>query len=204
MRSWIHFDWTRRTGALRPSLRLKLLLPVIGGAVLLIAIIGFIFISTYNDFVWRNRIEAGQRVDAVRNGFLDKLQQANNIAQLIAKIPDLGDAIDARDQGVIAQIVEPFTRFTHLNFLTVYNRDLEVLARGDAPGKFGSVDELRPWLVALVIQPSDQIHAAALPYEGRLLLLGAEPIQTVNERFGGVAVAGFVIDEGIKQRTGAD
>src|SRR5262245_62084144 len=208
MGSWKGFSWARRTGALRPSLRLKLLLPVIGGAVLLIAIIGFIFISTYNDFVWRNRIEAGQRVDAVRNGFLDKLQQANNIAQLIAKIPDLGDAIAARDQGVIAQIVEPFTRFTDLNFLTVYNRDLEVVARGDAPGKFGSADELRPWLVALVGQPSDQIHSAALPYEGRLLLLAAEPIRTVNERFGGVAVAGFVINDrflaGIKQRTGAD
>jgi signal transduction histidine kinase/DNA-binding response OmpR family regulator/HAMP domain-containing protein len=209
MGSWIHFDWARRTGALRPSLRLKLLLPVIGGAVLLIAIIGFIFISTYNDFVWRNRVEAGQRVDAVRNGFLDKLQQANNIAQLIAKIPDLGDAIDARDQGVVAQIVEPFTRFTDLNFLTVYNRDLEVFARGDAPVKFGSADELRPWLVTLVGQPSDQIHtAAALPYEGRPLLLAAEPIRTVNERFGGIAVAGFVIDDrflaGIKQRTGAD
>src|ERR1700757_3243492 len=208
MRSWIHFDWTRWTGALRPSLRLKLLLPVIGGAVLLIAIIGFIFISTYNDFVRRNRVEAGQRVDAVHNSFLDKLQQANNIAQLIAKIPDLGDAIDARDQGVIAQIVEPFTRFTDLNFLTVYNRDLEVFARGDAPGRFGFADELRPWLVALVGQPSDQIHAAAVPYEGRLMLLAAEPIRTVNERFGGVAVAGFVIDDrflaGIKQRTGAD
>jgi hypothetical protein len=113
-RSWMRFGWARRTGALRRSLRLKLLLPVIGGAALLIAIIGFIFISTYNDFVARNRIEAGQRVDAVRNGFLDKLQQANNIAQLIAKIPDLGDAIDARDQGVVAQIVEPFTRFTTL------------------------------------------------------------------------------------------
>src|SRR5215475_14562751 len=208
MGSWIRFGWARRTGALRPSLRLKLLLPVIGGAVLLIAIIGFIFISTYNDFVWRNRIEAGQRVDAARNGFLDKLQQANNIAQLIAKIPDLGDAIDAHDQGVIAQIVEPFTRFTDLNFLTVYNRDLEVVARGDAPGKFGSADELRPWL-AFVRQPSDPIHtAAALPYEGRLLLVAAEPIRTVNERFGGIAVAGFVIDDrflaGIKQRTGAD
>src|SRR5215475_9575785 len=209
MRSWIHFDWTRRTRALRPSLRLKLLLPVIGGAMLLVAIIGFIFISTYNDFVARNRTEAAQRVDAVRNGFLDKLQEADNIAQLIAKMPDLGDAIDARDQGVVAQIVEPFTRFTDLNFLTVYNRDLEVVARGDAPAKFGSADELRPWLVALVGQTSDQIHAAAaLPYEGRLLLLGAEPIRTVNERFGGVAVAGFVIDDrflaGIKQRTGAD
>src|SRR6266536_5112206 len=209
MRSWIRFGWTRRTGTLRPSLRLKLLLPVIGGAVLLIAIIGFIFISTYNDFDWRNRTEVAQRVDAVRNGFLDKLQQADNIAQLIAKIPDLGDAIDARDQGVVAQIVEPFTRFTDLNFLTVYNRDLEVVARGDAPAKFGSADELRPWLVALVGQPSDQINAAAaLPYEGRLLLLGAEPIRTVNERFGGVAVAGFVIDDrfvaGIKQRTGAN
>src|SRR5215472_16861272 len=181
MRSWIHFDWTRRTGALRPSLRLKLLLPVIGGAVLLIAIIGFIFISTYNDFVARNRTEAAQRVDAVRNGFLDKLQQADNIAQLIARMPDLGDAIDARDQGVVAQIVEPFTRFTDLNFLTVYNRDLEVVARGDAPAKFGSADELRPWLVALVGQPSDQIGgAAALPYEGRLLLLGAEPIRPVE------------------------
>src|SRR6516162_381346 len=209
MRSWIRFGWARRTAALRSSLRLKLLLPVIGGAVLLIAIIGFIFISTYNDFVWRNRTEVAQRVDAVRNGFLDKLRQADNIAQLIAKMPDLGDAIDARDQGVVAQIVEPFTRFTDLNFLTVYNRDLEVVARGDAPGKFGSADELRSWLVAIVGQPSDQIHAAAvLPYEGRLLLLGAEPIRTVNERFGGVAVAGFVIDDrfiaGIKQRTGAD
>jgi signal transduction histidine kinase/CheY-like chemotaxis protein/HAMP domain-containing protein len=209
MRSWIHFDWTRRTGALRRSLRLKLLLPVIGGGMLLIAIIGFIFISTYNDFVARNRTEAAQRVDAVRNGLLDKLQQADNIAQLIAKMPDLADAIDARDQGVVAQIVEPFTRFTDLNFLTVYNRDLEVVARSDAPAKFGSADELRPWLVALARQPSDQIHAtAALPYEGRLLLLGAEPIRTVNERFGGVAVAGFVIDDrflaGIKQRTGAD
>jgi signal transduction histidine kinase/CheY-like chemotaxis protein/HAMP domain-containing protein len=208
MRSLIRFGWARRTGALQPSLRLKLLLPVIGGAVLLIAIIGFIFISTYNDFVWRNRTEVAQRVDAVRNGFLDKLQQADNIAQLIAKMPDLGDAIDARDQGVVAQLVEPFTRFTDLNFLTVYNRDLEVVARGDAPGKFGSADELRPWLVAFVGQPSDQIHAAALPYEGRLLLLAAEPIRTVNGRFGGVAVAGFVIDDrflaGIKQRTGAD
>jgi len=208
MRSWIRFGWARRTAALRSSLRLKLLLPVIGGAVLLIAIIGFIFISTYNDFVGRNRTEVAQRVDAVRNGFLDKLQQADNIAQLIAKIPDLGDAIDARDQGTVAQIVEPFTRFTDLNFLTVYNRDLEVVARGDAPAKFGSADELRPWLVALVGQPSDQVHAAALPYEGRLLLLAAEPIRTVNERFGGVAVAGFVIDDrflaGIKQRTGAD
>src|SRR6516162_8241861 len=209
MRPWIRFGWARRTGALRPSLRLKLLLPVIGGAVLLIAIIGFIFISTYNDFVWRNRTEIAQRMDAVRNGVLDKLQQADNIAQLIAKMPDLADAIDARDQGVVAQIVEPFTRFTDLNFLTVYNRDLEVVARGDAPAKFGSADELRPWLVALVGQPSDQIHAAAaLPYEGRLLLLGAEPIRTVNERFGGVAVAGFVIDDrflaGIKQRTGVD
>src|SRR5215471_6876939 len=208
MRSLIRFGWARRTRALRRSLRLKLLLPVIGGAVLLIAIIGFIFISTYNDFVWRNRTEVAQRVDAVRNGFLDKLQQADNIAQLIAKIPDLGDAIDARDQGIVAQIVEPFTRFTDLNFLTVYNRDLEVVARGDAPAKFGSADELRPWLVALVGQPSDQIYAAALPYEGRLLLLGAEPIRTVNERFGGVAVAGFVIDDrflaGIKERTGAD
>src|SRR5262252_9749154 len=208
MRSWIRSGWARRTAVLRSSLRLKLLLPVIGGAVLLIAIIGFIFISTYDDFDWRNRTEVAQRVDAVRNGFLDKLQQADNIAQLIAKMPDLGDAIDARDQGVIAQIVEPFTRFTDLNFLTVYNRDLEVVARGDAPGKFGSADELRPWLVALVGQPSDQIHAAALPYEGRLLLLGAAPIRTVNERFGGVAVAGFVIDDrflaGIKQRTGAD
>src|SRR5262249_39715961 len=66
-----------------------------------------------------------------------KLQQADNIAQLIAKMPDLGDAIDARDQGVVAQIVEPFTRFTDLNFLTVYNRDLEVVARGDAPGSSG-------------------------------------------------------------------
>jgi GAF domain-containing protein/HAMP domain-containing protein len=209
MRSWIHFGWARRTEALRPSLRLKLLLPVIGGAALLIAIIGFIFISTYNDFVGRNSTEVAQRVDAVRNGFLDKLQQADNIAQLIAKMPDLGDAIDARDQGVVAQIVEPFTRFTDLNFLTVYNRDLEVVARGDAPAKFGSADELRPWLVALAGQPSDQIGgAAALPYEGRLLLLGAEPIRTVNERFGGVAVAGFVIDDrflaGIKQRTGVD
>src|SRR5215831_9869656 len=143
MRSWIHFEWTRRTGALRPSLRLKLLLPVIGGAVLLIAIIGFIFISTYNDFVWQNRIEAGLRVDAVRNGFLDKLQQTNKIAQLIAKIPDLGDAIDARDQGVIAQIVEPFTRFTDLNFLTVYNRDLEVGPRmSSALGSLPSSDSL--------------------------------------------------------------
>ena len=164
MRSWIRFGRARRTGALRPSLRLKLLLPVIGGAALLIAIIGFIFISTYNEFVWRNLTEAVQRVDAVRNGFLDKLQQADHIAQLIAKMPDLGDAIDARHQGVVAQIVEPFTRFTDLNFLTVYNRDLEVVARGEAPGKFGSPDELRPWLVALVGQPSDQIHAAALPY----------------------------------------
>ena len=208
MWSWIRFGWAPRTGALQPSLRLKLLLPVIGGAVLLIAIIGFIFISTYNDFVSRNLTEAAQRVDAVRNGFLDKLQQADNIAQLIAKMPDLGDAIDARHQGVVAQIVEPFTRFTDLNFLTVYNRDLEVVARGEAPGKFGSADELRPWLVALVGQPSDQIHAAALPYEGRLLLLAAQPIRTVNERFGGVAVAGFVIDDrfltGIKQRTGVD
>ena len=208
MRSWIRFGWAPRTGALQPSLRLKLLLPVIGGAVLLIAIIGFIFISTYNDFVSRNLTEAAQRVDAVRNGFVDKLQQADNIAQLIAKMPDLGDAIDARHQGVVAQIVEPFTRFTDLNFLTVYNRDLEVVARGEAPGKFGSADELRPWLVALVGQPSDQIHAAALPYEGRLLLLAAQPIRTVNERFGGVAVAGFVIDDrflaGIKRRTGAD
>jgi len=124
-------------------------------------------------------------------------------------MPDLADAIDARDQGVVAQIVEPFTRFTDLNFLTVYNRDLEVVARGDAPAKFGSADELRPWLVVLVGQPSDQIGgAAALPYEERLLLLGAEPIRTVNERFGGVAVAGFVIDDrflaGIKQRTGVD
>ena len=209
MRSWIRFGWARRTAALRSSLRLKLLLPVIGGAVLLIAIIGFIFISTYNDFDWRNRTEVAQRVDAVRNGVLDKLQQADNIAQLIAKMPDLGDAIDARNQGVVAQIVEPFTRFTDLNFLTVYNRDLEVVARGDAPAKFGSADELRPWLVALVGQSSDQIGgAAALPYEGRFLLLGAEPIRTVNERFGGVAVAGFVIDDrflaGIKQRTGAD
>jgi signal transduction histidine kinase/CheY-like chemotaxis protein/HAMP domain-containing protein len=209
MRFWIRFGWACRKAALRSPLRLKLLLPVVGGAVLLIAIIGFIFISTYNDFDWRNRTEVAQRVDAVRNGFLDKLRQADNIAQLIAKIPDLGDAIDARDQGVVAQIVEPFTRFTDLNFLTVYNRDLEVVARGDAPGKFGSADELRPWLVALVGQPSDQIGgAAALPYEGRLLLLGAEPIRTVNERFGGVAVAGFVIDDrflaGIKQRTGTD
>src|SRR5262245_62929289 len=208
MGSWKGFSWARRTGALRPSLRLKLLLPVIGGAVLLIAIIGFIFISTYNDFVARNRIEAGQRVDAVRNGFLDKLQQAHNIAQLIAKIPDLGDAIDARYQGVVAQIVEPFTRFTDLNFLTVYNRDLEVVARGDAPGKFGSADELRPW-VALFARPSAPTPPAApLPYEGRLLLVAAEPIRTVNERFGGIAVAGFVIDDrflaGIKHRTGAD
>src|SRR5262249_32558619 len=208
MRSLTGFGWARRIGALRPSLRLKLLLPVIGGAVLLIAIIGFIFISTYNDFDWRNRTEIAQRMDAVRNGFLDKFQQADNIAQLIAKMPDLADAIDARAQGVVAQIVEPFTRFTDLNFLTVYNRDLEVVARGDAPAKFGAADELRPWLVALVGQPSDQMHAAALPYEGRLLLLGAEPIRTVNERFGGVAVAGFVIDDrfvaGIKQRTGVD
>src|SRR5947208_14252784 len=103
MRSWIRLGWARRTPALRSSLRLKLLLPVIGGAVLLIAIIGFIFISTYNDFVGRNRTEVAQRVDAVRNGFLDKLQQADHIAQLIAKMPDLGDAIDARDQGVVAQ-----------------------------------------------------------------------------------------------------
>jgi signal transduction histidine kinase/CheY-like chemotaxis protein len=208
MRSLTGLGWARRIGALRPSLRLKLLLPVIGGAVLLIAIIGFIFISTYNDFDWRNRAEIAQRMDAVRNGFLDKFQQADNIAQLIAKMPDLADAIDARDQRVVAQIVEPFTRFTDLNFLTVYNRDLEVVARGDAPGKFGSADELRSWLVAIVGQPSDQIYAAALPYEGRLLLLAAEPIRTVNERFGGVAVAGFVIDDrflaGIKERTGAD
>src|SRR5260370_17679236 len=133
MGSWIHFDWTRRTGALRRSLRVKLLLPVIGGAVALIAIIGFIFISTYNDFVARNRTEAAQRVDAVRNGFLDKLQQADNIAQLIAKMPDLEDAIDARYQGVVAQIVDPFPRFTALNFLTVYNLDLEMVARTDPP-----------------------------------------------------------------------
>ena len=35
---------------------------------LLTAIIAFIFISTYNDFVARNRTEAAQKVDAVRNG----------------------------------------------------------------------------------------------------------------------------------------
>ena len=51
MRSRIRFGWARRMGALRLSLRLKLLLPLLAGAVLLIAIIGFIFISTYNDFV---------------------------------------------------------------------------------------------------------------------------------------------------------
>ena len=33
---------------------------MIGGAVLLIAIIGFIFISTYNDFDWRSRTEVAQ------------------------------------------------------------------------------------------------------------------------------------------------
>src|SRR5262245_10913574 len=209
MRSWIRFGWARRTVAFRSSLRLKLLLPVIGGAVLLIAIIGFIFISTYNDFDWRNRTEVAQKVDAVRNGFLDKLQQADNIAQLIAKMPDLGDAIDARDQGVVAQVVEPFTRFTDLTFFTVYNRDLDVVARGYAAAKFGSADDVRTCTVALVGLASAQVHAAAAwPYVCRLLLLRAEPIRTVNERFGGVAVAGFVIDDrflaGIKQRTGAD
>lgn len=208
MRPWRGGDWGRRMGALRPSLRLKLLLPAIGGALLLIAIIGYIFISTYNDFVLRNRTEAAQRVDAVRNGFLDKLQQADNIARLIAKMPDLEDAIDARHQGVIAGIVEPFTQFTDLNFLTVYNRALEVVARGDAPGKFGSTDDLQPWLVSLVEDPFRQIYAAVLPHEGRLLLLGAEPIRTANQRFAGLAVAGFIIDDGflagLKQRTGGD
>lgn len=201
-------DWRRRVGALRPSLRLKLLLPAIGGALLLIAIISYIFISTYNDFVWRNRTETAQRVEAVRNGFLDKLQQADNIARLIAKMPDLQDAIDARDQGVVAGIVEPFTLFTDLSFLTVYNLALEVVARGDAPGKFGSADELHPWLAGLVAPPSHAIYGAVLPYEGELLLLRAEPIGTANERLGGFAVAGFRIDDGflagLKQRTGAD
>src|SRR5258708_13536333 len=89
MGSGIRLGWAPWAGALQPSLRLKLLLPVIGGAALLIAIIGFIFISTYNDFVSRNRAEAAERVNAVRNGFLDKLQQADNISQLIAKTPDL-------------------------------------------------------------------------------------------------------------------
>src|SRR5262249_8722399 len=112
MRPWIRFGWGRRTGALRPSLRLKLLLPVIARAVLLIAIIASSSISTYNDFARQSLPEAAQRVAAVRNGFLDKLQQADNIAQLIAKMPDLEDAIGARHQGVVAQTVEPFTRFT--------------------------------------------------------------------------------------------
>ncbi|HEX9465101.1 MAG TPA: ATP-binding protein [Alphaproteobacteria bacterium] len=208
MGSGIRLGWAPWAGALQPSLRLKLLLPVIGGAALLIAIIGFIFISTYNDFVSRNRAEAAERVNAVRNGFLDKLQQADNIAQLIAKMPDLEDALGARAQGVVAQIVEPYTRFTELNFLTVYDRDLHVVARGDAPGRFGSADELHPWLSAAVGPPSGRRHAAVLPYEGRLLLLGAEPIRTINPRLGGFAVAGFIVDNrllaGIKQRTGAD
>src|SRR5258708_639594 len=208
MGSGIRLGWAPWAGALQPSLRLKLLLPVIGGAALLIAIIGFIFISTYNDFVSRNRAEAAERVNAVRNGFLDKLQQADNIAQLIAKMPDLEDALGARAQGVVAQIVEPYTRFTELNFLTVYDRDLHVVAGGDAPGRFGSADELHPWLSAAVGPPSGRRHAAVLPYEGRLLLLGAEPIRTINPRLGGFAVAGFIVDNrllaGIKQRTGAD
>src|SRR5260370_26956649 len=144
MGSGIRLGWAPWAGALQPSLRLKLLLPVIGGAALLIAIIGFIFISTYNDFVSRNRAEAAERVNAVRNGFLDKLQQADNIAQLIAKMPDLEDALGARAQVAVTQIVEPYTRVTELNFLTGYDRDLHMVARGNAPGRLGSAEQHNP------------------------------------------------------------
>ena len=208
IRPWTRGDGRQWVRLFRPSLRLKLLFPVIGGAVLLIAIISYIFISTYNDFAWRNRTETAERVAAVRKGFLDKLQQADNIARLIAKMPDLEDAIDARHQGVVASIVEPFTRFTDLDFLAVYNRALSVVARGDAPGKFGSADELRPWLAALVEGTAHGTSVAVLPYEGRLFLLAAEAIRTANQGLGGFAVAGFAIDDGflagLKQRTRAD
>ena len=74
---------------------------------------------------------------AAAAGFMDKAVQARGFARMVARMPDLADAIDAHDQRVLVDAVVPYVQFTNLERLTIYDPDGVVLARADAPAVFG-------------------------------------------------------------------
>ncbi|MBI1208409.1 MAG: PAS domain S-box protein [Azospirillum sp.] len=186
----------------------RLLLPIAALALLLAGLIGYVFVANYHDFDRERSALAERRMSAARASLADKLTQAQNIAHLVARLPEIVDAMDARDLRVIVDAVTPFVDFTDLDLLTVYDRDGIVVARGDAPAVFGRKDALAVWLTGLYSHPEETAPATVAWVGDRLMLVSAAPLATVNQAVAGQVVAGFAIDrhllDGLKLRGTVD
>lgn len=191
------------------SVGFRLFAPIAAFAILLMGLIFLVIISNYLDFSNQNRERLVASVAAAGESFMDKAIQARGFARMVARMPDLADAIDARDQRVLIDTAVPYVQFTSLQRLTIYDPGGVVLARADAPAVFGRTDALAPWLTALA-GPSGpgMLTSTILPLDQRLFYLTAVPVRTLNRALGAFVVAGFPIDAdfltGLKARSGAD
>ena len=191
------------------SVGFRLLAPIAAFAMLLIGLIFFVLISNYLEFLSKSGERAVANRVAAAAGFMDKAVQARGFARMVARMPDLADAIDAHDQRVLVDAVVPYVQFTNLERLTIYDPDGVVLARADAPAVFGRTDELAPWL-ALLVSQRDQgmLTSTVWPIGTQVFFVTAVPVRTLNRAFAALVVAGFPIDSrflaGLKARSGVD
>ncbi len=191
------------------SLGIKLLAPAGAVAVLLAAVIGLILVTNFEDFHDRRTVQIRERIQSTRASLLDKLKQANNFANLVAATPEVGEAVEARDHAKMLVHMMPLVEHIGLDLLTIYRPDGVVLARGNAPEKFGRTDEIAGWIRSVAAASGGGKARGTVRRLGdTLFLMSAEPVATLNEPVVAVVVAGFAITPeflaGLKERSGID
>ncbi len=174
------------------KLRTKLLLPTVSISVMMIIFIVFVVSLGIRNFSLKDKAQAQIiRASASREieGSVNALKE---MASIIQSNRDLVNSLELENQFETLDLITPFSDQSKVDFVVVYDKDLNVFGRSDRPGEFGSADDLYQDMVQLKEAGGSRYVVKSLNEE--LTVVYLEALDSING-FSGVLAVGRNIDD---------
>ena len=187
------------------KLRVKLLIPGILFALVLIGVLLFIFVSNYRSFQKQSTRQSAQRLLNARQTFLEYIQETRGFIRLVNDNEVFVSGVQVGEQLSVLEIIAVFTEQTTLDFVIVYDLQGRVFAQTQHPDDFGKTDELEAWVQELSQQ--EGMRSSIRFFHNKLALLTGQYIHSGGGP-AGVTVLGIYLDRpfvrGIADHVGSD
>lgn len=175
------------------ELRTKLLLPTLSISLLLLVFIILIAVPRFNNLKIQNKAKQNLTMASAKLITENAIDSISNNVKVIKSSQNLNNAMELDNQLEALDIIQPFYNQQTIDFINLYDNQLNLFANAANPGDFGHHDALYFQLKELLNNKKSTY--LVLPYQNQLAIAYASLLNSLNGTSGVLIVGRFIDDK---------